>query len=198
MTTGLSVSKHIRRLDGLDLPAAGSWVVDPGHADVSFTGRHLMLTRVRGRFTAIDGSLRIGEDPNDSEVQVTIDVGSLDSGDATRDEHLRSADLFDVAAHPTALFRSTAVRLDGPELAVDGDLTIKGVTRQVRLEGAYLGITTDPWGNVRAVFEAHTRLTRDDWGLTWNLRLDTGGLLVSREIDVDISFEALPAAAAAA
>lgn len=176
----------------IQLPEQGVWRIDPGHAEVSFTGRHLMLTKVRGRFRGIEGVITIADDPNDSTVRATIDMASVDSGDRTRDDHLRSSDLFDVEAHPVAHLRSTAVTVNGRDLAIDADLTIKGVARPVRLEGTYLGVATDPWGTVRAVFSARTRVDREAWGLTWNMALEAGGLLVSKEIDLEIEFEAIP------
>src|SRR5690606_17848463 len=150
-----------RRLAGLQVPAAGTWHIDPAHADVAFIGRHFMLTKVRGRFTGIDGVIVIGDDLADTSVEVTIDVTSLDSGDAGRDEHLFSADLFDVARHPQARFVSTSVRVDGDRATLLGDLTIRGVTREVALHVSYLGSVRDPWGNDRAVFSATGRLDRE-------------------------------------
>lgn len=176
------------------VPTAGHWRIDPGHAEVGFVGRHLMLTRVRGRFTGIDGHVRTAEDPRDSSVEVTIDMASVDSGDATRDEHLRSADLFDVDRHPTASFRSTSVVPDPTDpnrATVTGDLTIRNVTRAIELDVTFAGAAQDPWGAERAVFSARGRLNREDWGITWNMPLDTGGLLVSREIDLEIEVELL-------
>ena len=187
----MTASTEVRRIAD-ELPSSGRWRIDPGHAEVAFTGRHLMLTKVRGRFRGVDGVIVVAEDPDASRVEVIIDVASLDSGDTTRDEHLRSADLFDVAVHPTAVFRSTSVTVSGTAATVEGDLTIKGVTRPVTLDAAYLGAVTDPWGGVHAVFSAHTRINREDWGLAWNMKLDNGGLLVSREIDIDIEIEAIP------
>lgn len=178
-----------RRLGGSELPAAGTWKVDPGHAEVGFVGRHFMLTKVRGRFTDVDATVEIGEQPADSRIEAVIATASIATGDATRDDHLRSADLFDVDTWPTATFRSTAVDWDGDTGSVTGELTIAGITRPVTLEVTFLGAVVDPWGNDRAVFEAHGRIDRGDWGLTWNMVLDSGGLLVSREIDLELHVE---------
>lgn len=173
----------------IERPAAGVWKVDPGHAEVGFVGRHLGLTKVRGRFTGVSGLVVIGDDPADSSVDVTIDMASVSSGDQSRDDHLRSADLFDVEHHPTATYRSTAVSFDGRGGTIDGELTIKGITRPVRLDAEYVGQAIDPWGNERAVFSARSRINREDWGLTWNMLLEAGGLLVSKEITLEIEVE---------
>jgi polyisoprenoid-binding protein YceI len=178
-----------RTVSGVELPAAGVWQIDPGHAEVSFVGRHFGLTKVRGRFTGVDGAVVIADDPAASSVEVTIDMRSVSSGDQSRDDHLRSADLFDVEHHPAATYRSTVVTVNGTSGTVDGELTIRGVTRPVRLQVDYLGHATDPWGNDRAVFSATSRINREDWGLTWNMLLEAGGLLVSKEITLEIEVE---------
>ncbi|MFI7019399.1 YceI family protein [Streptomyces sp. NPDC050164] len=180
-----------RVVDGVELPAAGAWKVDPGHAEVGFVGRHFMLTKVRGRFTGVDATVRIGDRPEDSRVTAVIDMASVDSGDRTRDDHLRSGDFFDVEKHPKATFESTSVAWDGKSGKMDGDLTIKGVTRPVSLAVDYLGYARDPWGNDRAVFSAHGKIDREDWGLTWNMALETGGILVSKEIELSLEIEAI-------
>ena len=179
-----------RTLAGVELPAPGVWKIDPGHAEVAFIGRHFMLTKVRGRFTGVTGAVTVGEDPADSSLDVVIDMASVVSGDQARDDHLRSADLFDVDTHPTATFRSTRVTRSGDTAGrIVGDLTIKSVTRPVTLDVEYLGHVHDPWENDRAVFSASTTINREDWGLTWNMVLEAGGLLVSKEIRIEIEVE---------
>jgi polyisoprenoid-binding protein YceI len=180
-----------RILDGIDLPAPGPWEIDPGHADVAFIGRHFMLTKVRGRFTGVSGTIVVGDEPAASRLDVTIDMGSVTSGDQARDDHLRSADFFDVDNHPTATFRSTAVAWEGTTGSVTGDLTIRDVTRPLTLRVEYLGHVRDPWGGDRAVFSAQATVNREDWGLTWNMLLDNGGLVVSREIRLEFEVEAV-------
>lgn len=178
-------------LVGAQLPAAGTWQIDPGHAEVAFVGRHFGLTKVRGRFTGVSGTVVIAADPAASSVDVTIDTASVSSGDASRDDHLRSDDFFAVARHPHATFRSTHLAV-GPHQrsgTVTGDLTIKGVSRPVDLAVEFLGAVSDPWGNERAIFSARTRIDREDWGLTWNMLLEAGGLLVSKEIAIEIELE---------
>jgi polyisoprenoid-binding protein YceI len=187
MTTSISPSTRVR--DGVTLPAAGTWTFDPGHADVGFVGRHFMITKVRGRFTDVQGAVRFAEDPADSSVEVVIGMASVESGNATRDEHLRSAELFDVAAFPEATFRSSRVDWHGTAGTVYGDLTIHGVTREVPLAFRYEGSARDPWGGDRAIYSAQTTVDREDFGITWNMALEAGGLLVSKEIRIEIEIE---------
>jgi polyisoprenoid-binding protein YceI len=174
---------------GVELPAAGTWAIDPGHAEVGFLGRHFGLTKIRGRFTRVAGTVQVASEPNTSTVEVTIEMASVESGSADRDNHLRSPDFFDVDNHPTAHFRSTAVTVEGTRGTVTGQLTIKGVTRPVVLDVDYVGYARDPWDNDRAVFSASATLNREDWGLAWNMVLDAGGLLVSKQIDLEIEVE---------
>ena len=180
-----------RIVGGVEVPAVGTWVLDPAHSELSFVARHLMVSKVRGRFTTFSGDVTIADEPAGSGVDVTIDMASVNSGSAERDEHLRSADFFDVARHPEARFRSTAVRTSGQRAVVTGDLTIAGVTRAVDLDVEYLGVNTDPWGNQRAMFTAHTEIDREDWGLTFNVTLETGGVLVSKKIRIEIEAQAV-------
>jgi polyisoprenoid-binding protein YceI len=177
----------------VEVPAAGTWHVDPGHAEVAFIGRHFGLTKIRGRFTGVKGEVTIGPDLANSVVSVDIDMASVSSGDQARDDHLRSADFFDVEHHPVATFRSTVVRASGRSGTLSGELTIKGVTRPVDLDVDFVGATRDPWGNDRTVFTASTTINREDWGLTWNMLLDAGGLLVSKEIRLEIDVELIRA-----
>ena len=179
----------VRTVEGVELPAAGTWRIDPGHAEVGFVGRHFGLTKVRGRFTGVSGDVVIADDVARSSVTVEIDVASVSSGDQARDDHLRSADLFDVEAHPTATFRSTGLKAEGASGRLAGELTIKGVTRPVTLDVDYLGHAHDPWGNDRAVFSASATIDREDWGLTWNMLLETGGFLVSKSIRLELELE---------
>jgi polyisoprenoid-binding protein YceI len=168
---------------------AGTWKVDPGHAEVGFVGRHFGLTRIRGRFVDVDGTVVIRPEIEQSSVEVSIDMTSVNSGDKTRDDHLRSADMFDVTAHPTATYRSTGIRVDGDRGRMDGTLTIKGVARPVSLDVELLGVAKEPSGDERLVFSARGRINREDWGLTWNVVLEAGGLLVSKEITLEIEVE---------
>ena len=180
-----------RIADGAELPAPGRWQIDPGHTELAFIGRHFMLTKVRGRFTGLSGVIEVAEAPGDSTVAVTIDMTTVESGNDARDEHLRSADFFDVAHHPTATFSARAAGWQGTRGELAGELTLRGVTRPVTLQAEYVGYTADPWGGHRVVFSAAGTIEREDWGLTWNLPLDGGGLVVSKEIRIEIEFEAV-------
>ena len=176
-------------VDDVELPAAGRWRIDPGHADVGFVGRHLLFTKVRGRFRTVEGFVDVAPEPNDTAVEVTIDMTSVDSGDATRDEHLRSPDLFDVDRFPIATFRGRAHDWSTRTGTLAGHLTIKDVTRPVQLDVTFLGTVADPWGGERAIFSASGTVNREEWGISWNLPLDGGGLLVSKEIQIQIELE---------
>lgn len=178
-----------RQVGGVELPQPGTWTVDPGHAEIGFVGRHLMFTKVRGRFVDVDATVEIGRRVEDTRVEAIIQMASVDSGDATRDDHLRSGDLFDVENHPTATFESTSLKWEDRSGTLTGDLTIKGITRPVALEVAFVGAAVDPWDNQRAVFDATGRVNREDWGITWNMALETGGVLVSKEIDLVLHVE---------
>jgi len=198
MTCTESERAVTRLTNGTELPAAGTWTIDPGHTELAFIGRHFMLTKVRGRFTGVSGSIRIAEDPSESTADVTIDMTSVESGNEARDEHLRSADFFDVANHPTATFSGWAARWQGAHGQLVGELTIRGTTRPITLDVEYSGYAADPWGGHRAVFAAAGTLNREDWDLTWNMPLDNGGLLVSREIRIEIEMETVLQTASAA
>ena len=180
-----------RLADGAELPAPGRWQIDPDHTDVAFIGRHFMLTKVRGRFTGVTGAIVVAEEPGESTAEVIIDMASVESGSQARDDHLRSADFFDAARHPTATFRGRAARWQGTRGLLAGELTIRGITRPVTLQAGYLGHVADPWGGQRAIFTAEGTLNREDWGLTWNMPLDGGGLLVSKDIRIEIEAEAV-------
>jgi polyisoprenoid-binding protein YceI len=184
-----TTSTPTRMIDGVLLPAPGSWQIDPGHADVAFTGRHFMVTKVRGRFTDVSGTVTVAESMRDSRVDVVIGMASVESGSEARDEHLRSTELFDVERFPQATFRSVSVEWEGTRGVVHGDLTIHGVTRRVPLRVAFEGHARDPWGGERAVFSAETRINREDFDITWNMALEAGGVLVSKEVTITIDIE---------
>jgi polyisoprenoid-binding protein YceI len=174
------------------LPAAGTWALDTTHTDVSFTARHLMVTKVRGRFPLVSGSVTIAENPLESSVEAVLDVAGVNSGEAGRDEHLRNADFFEVEKYPTITFRSTKVEEAGDgEYKLTGDLTIKDVTRPVTLDLEYLGTIASPWGDQRAGFSASTEVSRKEWGLTFNMALEGGGVMVGDKIKLNIEAEAI-------
>ncbi len=172
------------------VPTAGTYALDQSHSHVSFSARHLMVTKVRGRFPVTEGKLVIDEDPAKSSVEAVIDITAVDSGDPKRDEHLRSADFFDGEHYPTVTFRSTKVidKGDG-EFTLEGDLTVRDQTRPVVLQGEYLGTQASPWGDTRVGFSAETEVSRKDWGLEWNVALETGGVLVGDKVKLTIDAE---------
>ena len=177
---------------GVQVPEAGTYTLDNGHTTIEFVGRHLMITKVRGRFTDFDGRIVIGESPEESSVEVTVHTASVDSSDAKRDGHLRSPDFLDVEQYPTITFRSTNVELGrGGSAKVVGDLTVKDVTRPLTLDVEFDGAQADPWGGQRLGFSAHTEIDREDWGLTWNVALETGGVLVGKKIRLEFNVEAV-------
>jgi len=188
MTETQPAATTTRLVGDANLPVPGRWQIDPGHTELAFIGRHFMLTKVRGRFTGVTGAIQVAEDPAQSTAEVTIDMASVNSGSQARDDHLRSADFFDTAQHPTATFTGHTATWQGASGVLEGELTIRGVTRRVALRVEYLGHVADPWGGHRAIFTASGTLNREDWGLTWNQVLD-GGLLVSTQIRIEIELE---------
>lgn len=168
------------------------FTIDPIHTNVGFTVRHLMIAKVRGHFTSVTGTIEIpaGSDlPN--AVDVTIEASSIDTREPQRDEHLRSPDFLDAATYPTLTLRSTAITGSPSAFKIQGDLTIHGTTRPVVLDATFEGRATDPWGNVRAGYEANTTISRKDFGLTWNQALEAGGVAVGDEVRIEISVEAI-------
>lgn len=185
-----------RVVDDRSVPAAGRWAVDTHHSNVEFVARHLMVTKVRGRFADYDATIEIAEQPEDSRVDVTINAASISTGDEGRDGHLVSADFLDVEQYPTLTFHSTAVRpTSASNWRVDGDLTLHGVTRPTVLDVEFGGVASDPWGNTKAFFSASTELDREDFGLTWNQPLAGGGVLVGKKVKIELEIQATPASA---
>jgi polyisoprenoid-binding protein YceI len=174
-------------------PAVTTWKIDPAHSHVEFAVKHLMISTVKGRFADVEGTIVIDEaNPADSRVDVQIAAASIDTREAQRDAHLRSADFFDAETYPYLTFVSARVEPKGDdEFAVYGDLTIRGVTRPVVLEGEFLGTNKSPFGTTVAGFSAKTKLNRKDFGLNWNAALETGGVLVGDEIKVSLEIEAV-------
>jgi polyisoprenoid-binding protein YceI len=191
MTEAITATPGTRVVNGRQVPEAGTWAIDPSHASFEFVARHLMA-KVRGSFSGVSGVATVAEVPEESTLEVEIDASTIDTKDPNRDAHLRSNDFFGVEDHPTISFRSTAVRSGGGanEWKVDGDLTIKGVTRPVTVDVEFLGAGIDPWGNQRIGFSgAVPEVNREDWGLTWNAALETGGFLLSKSIRLEIEAE---------
>lgn len=170
---------------------AGTWDIDPAHSDVSFSVRHLMVSKVRGRFNLSSGEIVTGATITDSAVTARIDVTSIDTGNADRDGDVRSANFFDAETHPEWTFRSTGVRTVGDEIVVDGDLTIKGITRQVPLTLEVNGFGPDSYGGTRAGFSASTTISRSDFGVDVHIPLDGGGVVIGDKVQVTLEIEAV-------
>ena len=172
--------------------AAEDYAIDASHADVSFQVRHL-VSQVTGRFNAFEGSIRVDRDnPQASSVQFTIQSESIDTSNEKRDEHLRSADFFDVASHPTITFRSTSMKALGEgRYEVTGDFTMHGVTKTITLPVEVLGEMKDPWGKQRIGFQISTTINRKDYGISYNKVLDQGGLMLGEDVKVSVNLEAV-------
>ena len=173
-------------------PAAGTYLLDPTHTRVGFIARHLMVTKVRGSFAEFTGSITVGENVTDSTAEATIQTASIETGTPDRDAHLRSGDFLEIDKFPTMTFgNARVVAVDGTDLTVVGDLTIKGITREVTLDVEVDGIATDPFGNEKLAVTARTEIDREDFGITWNVALETGGVLVSKKIVIEIEAQAV-------
>lgn len=171
---------------------AATYQLDPAHTQIHFTIPHLMVFKVRGNFNDFAGIVEADPAAQTlSSAKATIQMASIDTRNEKRDDHLRSADFFAVTTYPQMSFNSKSVRGNGGEITVVGDLTIKGVTKEVTLKGAFLGAATDPWGNQRAGFEATGKINRKDFGLTWNKTLETGGVVVGDELEIGLEVEAI-------
>ncbi|WP_295013910.1 YceI family protein [uncultured Microbacterium sp.] len=168
---------------------AGTWTLDPAHSEVTFSVRHMMISKVRGTFGVKSATIVAPENPLDARVDATVEVASLDTGDANRNAHLMSADFFDAEKYPTITFASTGVRLEGDDFLVDGDLTIHGVTKSVTFTVDFGGFGSDPYGNYKAGASATTVIDREDFGLTWNAALETGGVLVGKDVTITLDLQ---------
>jgi polyisoprenoid-binding protein YceI len=169
----------------------GTYAIDPSHSEVSFSVRHAGIAKVRGQFREFAGTIVIGDDLATSSALATIAASSVDTGDAKRDGHLRSADFFGADERPEWSFVSNAVKADGNDLILAGDLTINGVTKPVELEVEYHGAATDPFGQARIGFSAETEISRKDFGLTWNVALEAGGFLVGDKAKIGLEISAV-------
>jgi polyisoprenoid-binding protein YceI len=174
----------------------GTYAIDPAHSRFGFVARHAMVTKVRGAFNEFDGTANIdGTDPSRSSVSITLDVASIDTRNGQRDDHLRNNDFLDVANYPKITFTSTSIEHDGgSEFLVTGDLTIKDVTKSVTIPLEFQGAAKDPFGNDRIGFEGELAISRKDWGVTWNVALETGGVLVSDKVVLEFEISAIKSA----
>ncbi len=176
---------------GLPGYVAGTWTIDPVHSEVGFSVRHMMVSKVRGKFGTFTGEIVTADNPLDSFATAAIDLSSIDTGNTQRDEHLRSADFFDIATTPTMTYRSTGIRQDGDDYVVDGELTIRGITRQVPLKLELNGFGPDAYGGVRAGFTATGEINRNDFGVSWNAAIEAGGVVVSDKVSLHLEVEAV-------
>ncbi|MEV5051472.1 YceI family protein [Arthrobacter sp. LAR12-1-1.1] len=180
------------------LPAnvtTGIWTLDPSHSEIGFTVRHAGISKVRGQFTDAAATLDLTENVTDSKVNASIKTASFDSGDANRDGHVRGGDFFDVETFPEISFVSSTIVPKGDAYELQGDLTIKGITRPVALDTEFNGVAVDPFGNTRAGLSAETTISRKDFGLTWNAVLDAGGVLVSDKVAINLELAFIAPAA---
>jgi polyisoprenoid-binding protein YceI len=170
---------------------AGTWVIDPSHSEISFSVRHLMVSKVRGTFSRFAGEIVVADDLLASSVSATIDASSIDTRDESRDNHLRTNDFFDIENHPEWSFVSKAIRAGGKGgFLVDGDLTLRGVTKTVTLDLELAGVNKDPWGNTKVAFSANTEINRKDFGVEWNAPLEAGGVLVGENVTITLEIQA--------
>jgi polyisoprenoid-binding protein YceI len=191
MTT-TSLAPLTREVAGSVLPTAGTFVLDKSHTQIGLVARHLMVSKVRGRFTDFEGTLVVAEDPAQSSVEVTIQAASISTNDENRDNHVRTNDFLSVEEFPTLTYRSTKVQLSASgDWKVTGELTIRGVTRPVVLDVQFEGVIQDPWGNQRLGFTASGEIDRNDFGVSFNAALETGGFVVSPKVKLEIEAEAV-------
>jgi len=172
--------------------ATQRFAIDPAHTNAQFSIRHLMISKVHGRFSTIAGTIEVPEGATvPTAVEATIEVDSIDTREPQRDGHLKSPDFFDAEKFPQITFRSTRFEGDGESFTIVGDLTMHGVTREVKLDTTFEGRGADPWGNNRIGYEAHAKINRRDFGLNWNVALEAGGVTVGDEVKIELNIEAI-------
>ena len=190
--TVTSNQSGVRTWQGIAVPAPGTFSVDAAHTRVGFVAKHLMVTKVRGAFAEVEGSLTIPDDPMQASAEATMQAASLSTGSADRDAHVRSGDFLDVERYPTVTYRSTGVTaVSGDSFTVAGELTIRDVTRPVELTVEIDGVAADPWGGERVSLTARGEIDREEFGLTWNVALEGGGVLVSKKVVLEIEAQAV-------
>ena len=172
-----------------NLPGTGTWVFDTSHSSVEFIARHLMVSKVRGGFGAFSGTVEVAEPLTDSTVEVTIEAASFSSGDENRDGHVKGEDFLDVERFPQLVFKGSGPRPSGSGWVLPGELTIRDVTRPVELAVEALGVIADPWGNEKAALSATAEIDREEFGITWNAALETGGVLVGPKVKIEIEVQ---------
>lgn len=192
MTTPPTPVHGARDYRGVVVPTPGTFVIDPAHSRVGFMAKHLMVTKVRGHFAEVEGAITVPDDPMQASAEATMQAASITTGSPDRDAHLKSGDFLLIDDYPTVTYRSTEVTaLRGDRFTVVGDLTIKGVTRSVELAVEIDGVAADPWGGERLSLSARGEIDREDFGLTWNVALESGGVLVSKKVVLEIEAQAV-------
>ncbi len=168
---------------------AGTWKLDPIHSEISFSVKHLAISKVRGSFKSFDATIVTGENPADSTIEATVDIASIDTNQKDRDAHLRTSDFFLTEEYPTMTFTSTAVETSGDEFTITGDLTLRGVTRSEVIKGEFGGIVTDGYGQTKAGATASTVINRQDYGVSWNAALEAGGLTLGDKVTISLELQ---------
>jgi len=187
------MAQAARTIDGIELPPAGTYTIDQAHSSMEFVVRHL-ISKVRGQFTEFGGEILIGDGPEDSSASLDIVAASISTNQEMRDNHLRSGDFLLTEEHPTITFRSTGVRLTGGNtFELDGDLTIRGITKPVTLEAEFAGMGIGGQGQPVLGFSATTTIDREAWDVSWNTTLETGGLMLGKKVDIEVNVELLRA-----
>jgi len=169
----------------------GTWTIDPVHSEIGFSVRHMMVSKVRGKFTSFSGEIVTGGSPTESSATASIDVSSLDTGNEQRDAHVRSEDFFDAEKHPTLTYRSTGIRAAGGDFIVDGELTLRGVTKTVPLKLELGGFGPDAYGGIRAGFSATAEINRQDFGISFSTPIEAGGVVVGDKVTIHLEIEAV-------
>ena len=177
----------------LDQLSAGTWNLDPTHTAISFTVRHMMLSKVRGKFSEFTAEVTIADDPLQSSLVAEVQMASIDTGNDDRDQHLRTNDFFDIENHPTMTLRSAGFEGSGSDYTMHAELTVRGVTKHVDFDFEFTGVGQDPWGNTRAGFTATATINRKDFGIEWNAPLETGGVLVGDKVQIEIDTQIVKA-----
>ena len=189
--TSTTQAPATRDFEGVAIPLAGTYTIDPSHSRIGFVAKHLVVSKVRGSFEEFSGSLTFAENPLESSAEATIQAASITTGDKGRDEHLRTGDFLLVEEHPTLSFRTTALaHKKGDVFVATGDLTIRGVTKPVEIELEFEGVVLDPWGNEKVALSGSTEIDREEYGVSWNQALETGGVLVNKKVKLEIEIQA--------
>jgi polyisoprenoid-binding protein YceI len=188
----VSPDTAVREMNGVELPQTGDWVIDPAHSSIEAVARHMVVTKVRGHFEEFSGTVHIDEDPEKLWAEASIKAASINTNAPDRDAHLRSPDFLNADEFPELSFKSTRLsHKGGRRFEVVGDLTIRGETHPLTLDVEFGGVMTDPYGQVKALFSASTKLEREKWGVNWNQALEAGGMLVSKTLDIEVEVQAI-------